>query len=109
MALLAVFLLRALHILYTLGLFVCSYWKRLTRTSPQTLEARRRRIPKHLAILLVLDPNSSSEDLEKSLMGTVTNLVNWCRTIGIQKLTVYDEHGTLFLNLCLMKKSPFVR
>jgi dehydrodolichyl diphosphate syntase complex subunit NUS1 len=64
--------------------------------SPQPLEATRRRIPKHLAVVLVVDPNSSHEDLENLLIGTIVNLVGWCRTIGTQKLTVYDEYGMYY-------------
>jgi dehydrodolichyl diphosphate syntase complex subunit NUS1 len=92
MGLLATFSLRALHIFYTLALFIYSSWKRLTGTSPQPLEATRRRIPKHLAVVLVIDPNSS-EDIEKSLISTIANVVGWCRIIGTQKLTIYEEHG----------------
>lgn len=93
MALLATFWLRILHIFYSLILFVYSGCKRLTAASPQPLDAVRRRIPKHLAVVLVIDPNASSEDIEKSLTGTIVKLVGWCRVIGTQKLTVYEEHG----------------
>ncbi|KAF8227443.1 hypothetical protein L208DRAFT_1405388 [Tricholoma matsutake] len=95
MALLATFWLRILHIFYSLILFVYSGCKRLTAASPQPLDAVRRRIPKHLAVVLVIDPNASSEDIEKSLTGTIVKLVGWCRVIGTQKLTVYEEHGRL--------------
>jgi hypothetical protein len=93
MALLAAFSLKALHIFYSLALLVYSGWKRLTGASPQPLEATRRRIPKHLAVIIAVDPKSSCEDVEKSLIGTIVNVVAWCRIIGTQKLTVYEEHG----------------
>ena len=93
MALLATFFLQALHIFYSLAAFVYSSWNRLTSTSPQPLESIRRRIPKHLAVVLVINPNSSSEDVEKSLIRTIVNVVDWCRIIGTRKLTIYEEHG----------------
>jgi dehydrodolichyl diphosphate syntase complex subunit NUS1 len=93
MALLAALSLRALHILYTLALFVYSGWKRRTRASPYPLQTARRRIPKHLAIILVTDPSLPCEALDKTLMDTVIKAVSWCRIVGTQKLTVYEEHG----------------
>jgi dehydrodolichyl diphosphate syntase complex subunit NUS1 len=93
MALLAAFSLSALHILYTLALFVYSGWKKCTRASPYPLETAQRRIPKHIAIILVTDPGSPREALEKTVMDTVVKAVGWCRIVGTQKLTVYEEHG----------------
>lgn len=91
----AALLLRALHLIYSSALFLCSCWRRLTGTYPQPLTATRRRIPKHLAILLVADLNPLSEVSEESLIHSVANAIGWCRTIGTEKLTVYDEHGRL--------------
>lgn len=93
MALLAAFALGALHFFYSLALSIYSRWKRFTMPPPKPLEATRRRIPKHLAVVLAVDPNSSREDVENLLIATIVNMVGWCRTIGTQKLTVYDEHG----------------
>lgn len=95
MTLLAAFFLQALHIFYSFALFIYFSWKRFTGTSPQPLESIRRRIPKHLAVILVINPNASSsgEDIEKSLIRTIVNVVGWCRIIGTRKLTIYEEHG----------------
>jgi dehydrodolichyl diphosphate syntase complex subunit NUS1 len=86
MGLLAVVILRVLHFIYGLSLFVYSFLKRRhSSKSPQ-----RARVPKHLALILVasVDPES-----EECLMQCVIDAVGWCRSAGIEKLTVYDEHG----------------
>jgi dehydrodolichyl diphosphate syntase complex subunit NUS1 len=93
MALLATLSLRVLHIFYSLALLVYSSWKTLSAAYPLPLQATRRRIPKHLAVVIVVDPKSPWEDIEKSLIGTIVSVVGWCRIIGTQKLTVYEEHG----------------
>ena len=85
--------LRVLHFIYALVAHVHSYWKRYTWSPPQPLSAARKRLPKHLAIILVPDTQLAEEATEKLLSDSVVNAVGWCRTSGIQKLTVYEENG----------------
>ncbi|TFK41207.1 hypothetical protein BDQ12DRAFT_711007 [Crucibulum laeve] len=95
MGLLAALLLHIIHLVYSLILLVHSFWKRNTWIPPRPLQDVRSRIPKHLAILLVSDPVYSPDEVEEGLVQSVVNTVGWCRTVGIEKLTVYDEHGVL--------------
>jgi hypothetical protein len=86
MSTLAAYLLRLLHLAYAVYLIVYSHWKRLTWRRSLT----RLRIPKHLAILLVANSNV---ELEGALLQSVINAVAWCYSAGIEKLTIYEEHG----------------
>lgn len=100
MDLLAAFVLRILHLIYTLTVFLISCWK--PRPSPQPLHTARRRIPNHLAILLATNLNRGSEGTEGILVESVVRAVGWCRTVGVQKLTVYDRRGEgLFVQKCI--------
>jgi dehydrodolichyl diphosphate syntase complex subunit NUS1 len=87
--------LRVLHFIYALVIHVRSYWKRYTWSPPQPLSAARKRLPKHLAIILVADTQLAEEATEKLLSDSVVNAVGWCRASGIQKLTIYEENGLL--------------
>jgi len=94
MAFVAALFLHALHYFYSLVILWRSFWKRFC-SSPQSLLATPRRIPKHLAIVLVTDPSSSVLETESCLVQSVIDAVGWCRTAGIEKLTVYEEHGKI--------------
>jgi len=91
MALAAVLCLRFLHYIYSFVVLWHAFWKRFTWTPPQPLHAPRHRIPKHLAIVLVTDGLAS----EPCLVQSVINVVDWSHASGIEKLTVYEEHGKL--------------
>lgn len=99
MQFLAHFLLYLIHRLYLLYLSLRAFQKRLTRTLPEPLDAPRRRIPKHLALCFSNVPQPS-EDNEDNLVECVTNTADWCRTTGIRRLTVYDEHGMFDAGQC---------
>lgn len=85
--------LHVLHFVYALAIHVRSSWKRYSWRPPQSLSATRKRVPKHLAIVLVVDTQLSDETIENLLSESVVNAVGWCRASGIQKLTVYEENG----------------
>lgn len=87
--------LRILHYIYALSFLVYSCWKRFTWATPQSLATARGRIPKHLALLLVADPGAALDASEELITRSVIDTVGWCRAIGIEKLTVYEEHGEL--------------
>ncbi|RDB28798.1 hypothetical protein Hypma_015567 [Hypsizygus marmoreus] len=95
MGLLAAVLLRALHFIYALVVLVCSFWNRFTLSHPL---ATRRRVPKHLALLLVADRHVPSQALDDCLLQSVINAVACCRAAGVDKLTVYEEHGAVLKN-----------
>ncbi|KAF9015119.1 hypothetical protein BDQ17DRAFT_1229585 [Cyathus striatus] len=95
MPLIASFFLRLIHFIYAVVIALHSFWKRRTMISPLPIGAPRRRIPKHLALLFVVDSNSNAEQAETALVESVVNAVEWCRTAGIENLTVYEESGLL--------------
>lgn len=81
----ALCLLRTFHFIYGFLLFVSS----LCRHPSPPISQKRRRIPKHIALVLVPHIDLGSECLVQS----VINAVAWCRSVEIEKLTIYDEHG----------------
>lgn len=87
------YILRCLHILHSLSILVSSFWKRLFQTHPLPLTARRRRVPKHLAVLFVTDTALDATILERHIVETAETLAGWCRVIGAEKLTLYDQEG----------------
>jgi len=87
-------LLFLIHRLYLSYLSLRAFHESLIRTLPKPLDAPRNRIPKHLALLISNVPQSCDQG-EDNLIKCVTNTVDWCRTTGIGRLTVYDEHGIL--------------
>ena len=88
-----VFLLHVFHFIRAAILAVRSGWGRHFGAAPQPLRTPRRRIPKHLAISLVVDKLVSEDTAQEVLTKSVVDAVSWCRTIGINKLTVYEENG----------------
>lgn len=86
-------ILQFLHLIYAVVLKARSLKKRLFASPPQQLRAHRRRIPKHLAIIFTVDPSVPLESAQVALTESVLNAVEWCRTIGVKKLTVYEENG----------------
>lgn len=98
MDLLAALVLRVLHFLYALISLIHSFWRHQTRLPPQPLQAPRRRIPENLALVFVGDSNIPRDVLEKTILQSCMNVVEWCRKLGIPKLTIYEEYG-LLLNL----------
>jgi len=93
MGLLAALILRVLHSCYALFSLVHSFWHRQTRPSPQPLCAPRRRVPENLALVFVGDTNIPRNVIEKTILQSCLNAVEWCRALGISRLTIYEEHG----------------
>ncbi|KAJ6519777.1 hypothetical protein C8R45DRAFT_952684 [Mycena sanguinolenta] len=88
-------LLRVLHLFYSLITLLSASWDRFEWTPPLPLNVTRRRIPRHLALLLVLDSAHDRASTRESLLEIVTRAVGWCRSAGIEKLTLYDTAGLL--------------
>jgi hypothetical protein len=81
-----------LHSFHLISLLVAS-WHRLFSTPPLPLQVTRRRIPRHLAVLLVLDSPHEPALIHESLLEIASRTVGWCRSVGIEKLTLYDSEG----------------
>ncbi len=85
-----------LHSCYSVVLRVRSFINRWFSAKPQPLLAPRRRIPNHLAILFATDSFADTNNKKIALTESVLRAVDWCRTIGVKKLTVYEEKGASF-------------
>ncbi|KAJ7900303.1 hypothetical protein B0H14DRAFT_2331589 [Mycena olivaceomarginata] len=83
-----------LHSFHLISLLAAS-WHRLFSTPPLPLQVTRRRIPRHLAVLLVLDSPHEPALIHESLLEIASRTVGWCRSVGIEKLTLYDSEGVL--------------
>ncbi|KAL1736977.1 hypothetical protein EV714DRAFT_240682 [Schizophyllum commune] len=95
-------LLRLVHFVYFICLIFKSRWRHFRRRIPLPIQAPRDRLPKHLAVLLVVDPSAAEklandprarERLEEAIIETVESTVKWCRMLGIPRLTIYDREG----------------
>ena len=60
---------------------------------PNPLEAKRKQLPTHLALLFATDSDGIFDGLEAQLLDNVQEAIAWCRAVGIQRLTVYDREG----------------
>ncbi|KAG7450564.1 uncharacterized protein BT62DRAFT_927847 [Guyanagaster necrorhizus] len=95
MVVVAFLFLRLIHALYSIAIFASSCWKRFNSVPPLPLTAPRRRIPKHLAVLFVPDLDIHPDITHTCLLESVYRTVDWCRELGIEKVTVYDSEGLL--------------
>jgi len=89
------FLLRIFHFIYSVILAVRAFWQTRKTLSPQPLTANRRRIPQHLAVVFTVASDVSTDVAQKIAEESVSNIVGWCRTVGVKRLTVYEQHGAL--------------
>jgi len=85
-------LLHAFHFIYTIVIRVRCLCQS-SSTPPQAILSLRRRIPNHLAIVFVINEATSLETVQDVLCTSVLNAVEWCQSVGIKKLTVYEERG----------------
>ncbi|KAF7306889.1 DUF2235 domain-containing protein [Mycena indigotica] len=83
-------ILSIVHFVYSFISLLISCWNYST---PSPLRTTRRRIPGHLALILV--PKVDSKSTRECMLETIARVVGWCRVIGVQKLTVYDSEGIL--------------
>ncbi|KAF8213090.1 hypothetical protein K438DRAFT_1803389 [Mycena galopus ATCC 62051] len=88
-------LLRVLHSFRLLITLWSASRDRLHWTPPLPLDVTRRRTPNHLALLLVLDSAHDPASTRDSVLETASRVVGWCRSAGIEKLTLYDSEGVL--------------
>ena len=98
MRILFAFLLYILHFVYILFTTARLFWRQLSSTTPKPLQAPRRRIPKHLAVVFTIDPNIYADNVQTTLIESALNIIEWCQTTGIPKLTLYEEHGAQSLS-----------
>ncbi|KAJ7125624.1 hypothetical protein C8R43DRAFT_1029634 [Mycena crocata] len=95
MAVLEYVCLRVIHSFHFLIALFSACWHCFHWTPPLPLQVTRRRTPHHLALLLVSDSVYGSDITQEFLLETVNRTVDWCRAVGIEKLTVYDNEGLL--------------
>ena len=78
--------------------YIYSLFRSLIRTfltkPPRDLDAYRRRVPHHLAIVFALPEGSHTPAVTDALVVSVERAVRWCQIAGIERLTVYDDRGT---------------
>jgi hypothetical protein len=82
-----------IHFIYICSTKARLFWKQLFSNTPKPLQAPRRRIPKHLAVVFIIDPNIYADTVQTALIESALNIIDWCQTTGIPKLTLYEEHG----------------
>jgi dehydrodolichyl diphosphate syntase complex subunit NUS1 len=90
-------ILRVLHFLYALTSLVRSFWRRQTRPCPRSLRFPRQKLPENLAVIFVIDSNIPPDTIRKTLFESLSNLVEWCRIVGIPRLIIYEEHGSYLI------------
>lgn len=96
MSWLATFVLSVLHALYKLVLAFKSLSARFLQ-EPLPLASERSKVPSHLALNLISNPEADEEDNEKYMLNSVENVAAWCQAVGIKRLTVYDRDGDFIL------------
>jgi dehydrodolichyl diphosphate syntase complex subunit NUS1 len=82
-----------IHAIYSFILAFSSRVNTATKKSPLALDAPRRRIPSHLAILFVTDEEVDITAATAAFIQSVEGAVEWCRMAGIEDLAVYDRQG----------------
>ncbi|KAM5536248.1 hypothetical protein V8D89_010147 [Ganoderma adspersum] len=94
MSWLATLVLSLLHALYKLVLAFKSLSARFLQ-EPLPLASERSKVPSHLALNLISNPEADEEGNEKYMLNSVENVAAWCQAVGIKRLTVYDRDGIL--------------
>ncbi|KAH8100662.1 hypothetical protein BXZ70DRAFT_167614 [Cristinia sonorae] len=83
-----------IHALYTAYRSLLSY-RSYFNNPPQVLNVPRKKLPKHLALLIIPDEELSAESCREAMVQNVELLTSWCKDAGIERLTVYDREGIL--------------
>ncbi len=91
---LATFILYLIHAIYSIIKAASTLRRKHFGHEPQPLEAKRKKIPTHIALLFAADVNPLPKNLEQDLLDNIKLAVSWCRVVGITRLTVYDRRGT---------------
>ncbi|KAI0348562.1 hypothetical protein BDW22DRAFT_1350799 [Trametopsis cervina] len=95
MSWLASIVLYLIHTFYAITNIATSLREQYFAREPLPLAAERKKVPNHLAILLASDVDTVSESFEQDILQNVEKVVEWCRQVGITRLTFYDRHGIL--------------
>ena len=85
--------LYVIHCLYSFLSFFYFLSDLFVRRTPRELTADRNRIPRHLALIFVSPEHCSSTVASQALVDSAERAVNWCRMVGIKRLTLYDNQG----------------
>lgn len=87
------FILHAIHFIFALFIKARLIWKHRSLVTPKPVRTPPSRIPKHLAVVLIIDPAICADTAQTALTESALKIVEWCQTIGIPKVTLYEEHG----------------
>lgn len=85
------YIVHAVYYLFNLA----SSLRRTFASKPNPLTVKRKQVPTHLALLLASDEDGIPESLEQHVLENVLQVVAWCRSVGIARLTLYDRQGLL--------------
>ena len=97
MSWLASFILLIVHQLYALASLFSKIRRQLfVKSSPLPLDAPRKLLPNHIAIIFFAEDGETrnGEEEDEMLIETICKCVDWCQTAGIARLSVYDRYGT---------------
>lgn len=91
MYLLARLFLLIIHTIYGLKNLLFSV---IPSRKPKPLLARRRKLPTHVSLILVPDPENRNLNEEKAVIKQcIERAVDWCQTLGIPRLSIYEKEG----------------
>ena len=82
-----------LHAFYVLWQAVVALFSNVKATTPQPLDATRKKLPKHLALLLADTEGGNLEEKENAVVQSICEAVRCCSKAGIHNLSVYDRSG----------------
>ena len=97
-------ILSTLHAFYTFWTLFAFYVRLARKSAPRPLEYPRRQTPKHLALVLVTEDGRLNDE-ESYICNTVVDVVGWCRTVGIESLSVYNRQGMQLHSICYFRRS----
>ncbi|TDL28634.1 hypothetical protein BD410DRAFT_834697 [Rickenella mellea] len=82
-----------LHLLFSVGKVLNILHSFVFSSTPAPLLSQRRQLPKHVAIVLGEINQVLDDSDEGALVESVWKAADWCRSLGIQRLSVYDRNG----------------
>ncbi|KZT30530.1 hypothetical protein NEOLEDRAFT_1144159 [Neolentinus lepideus HHB14362 ss-1] len=95
MSWLASLVLWVVHLVYSLVTSVHALRISFAKSIPEPLSAHRRRVPEHLALLLVVDDEAVNTKSIACCLKSVRNAAAWAKAAGVRRLTVYDRQSII--------------
>lgn len=93
-----------IHAIYGLKNLLFSF---IPSRNPKPLLARRKKVPGHIAFILVPNAVNSETGQEEAVMEQcIESAIKWCKTLGISHLSIYERDGRLLtLSRCALTHS----